>query len=588
MRAFWSDRQRWLWAVLWGAPLLVLLVILQPAPRATVYPAQDIPLVVVAAPADPYYPLAAAIATAEAAPLVPTLTEGVRLSPAALVWVAAPARLSYATMRQAGAALLAAGNFPALGLVTASTLDGARALWGRGGQITAGPQYAVNARYPTASIFSGRILAMTQQSPIRQPLTLAGLQTVLGTAGYLTYTGHGGGRTWLLEEGVELTAATLPPLPGSLISAASCETFRPWGEESLALGFADRGVAAYSGFTFNPNEGNLLGQFDGLPYRYSWPDFPIGMVARVQVEGSLQVFATVPFYFTLGDPRLALQTAPPYRLVDERRTAHEWTRTYAAAPAGVIPVRLAGGADWPFVAVEGVGAVVDGSRSYHARVQTANLNGDKYLLFVHGGGDFTLRLTRPIPLWWRLSNPLTNAFDEAYLNSKINDIGNYIFVVALLTWPLVLWRRARQPGFRRALVVALMPALVVTLWRAGYGWLRVDETMINSKPLYFEPIWYGSGLLLTWAGALLWRLPRSRRSRAVGLGLAVLLPLFPGLFWALLFTLQNVMYLALHDVGGTVYHLGNALFEVTAAAAELPVMVALLTLTARPHRAPTA
>lgn len=585
VRIVWSN---WLRASLWCIPLLLLLVIVQPAPRRTVYPAQAIPLAVVAAPTDPYYSLAAAIAAAEAAPLVATLAEGLRLSPQALVWVVAPTQLSYATMRHAGQELLAAGNFSALGMVTAPTLAGARALWARGGERHRGPLYAVNATYPTASIFAGRILGMDQQPPTRQPLTLAALQAVLAEASYLTYTGHGGGRTWLIEEPVALTAADLPTLPSSLVSAASCETFRPWGADSLVLGFVDRGVAAYAGFTFKPNEGNLLGQFAGLPWRYTWPEFPIGMVTRVQVEGTLQVFAAIPFYFLLGDPRLALQAAPPYNFIREHRTDQFWTLEYADAPAGVIPVRIAGGASWPLVTVPGVGTIVDGSRSYHAHLQTANLNGDKYLLFVHGGGDFTLRLAQQLPLWWRIVNPLTNAFDEAYLNSQINAIGSYILVVALLTWPLVLWRRMRWPGFRRALLIGLLPALVMTLWRAGYGWLRVAETMINAKPLYFEPIWYASGLLLTWAGALLWILPRRRHSRVIGLGLAVLLPLFSGLFWVLLFTLQNLIYLALHDVGGVVYHLDNALFEVIATAAELPVVVALLTLAARHVGASTA
>jgi len=572
---------KWPWLCLLFLPLVLLLVIVQPAPRSSIHPPQGIPLAVISAPDDPYYPLAEEIAVAEGAPLVSELKEGLSLSPQVLVWITSPDRLSYRVMVRAGQELLAAGHFSPLSIVTASTLAGARALWERRTHAGVGPMYAVNARYPTASMFEGRILAMDQDPPARRPLTLASLQQTLSEAGYLTHFGHAGGRTWMIDESVDLTAADVPELPASVISSASCETFRPWGQNSLLLSFADKGVAAYSGFTFSPGGANFLGEFDGMPFRYTWSEFPIGMVGRVQVEGSLQVFAAVPFHFTLGDPRIAWNAHPPYRLKNETRTDRVWTLEYQGAPAGVVPVRIEGGEGWHFVDVQGVGNIVDGGRSYHAHLQMANLNGDKYLLFVHEGGDFKLRLERQVPLWWRVLNPMMNALDEAYINSKINDIGSYILAVAILAWVLVLWRRLRKPGFKRALLVGLAPALVITLWRAGYAGLRVGETMINDKPLYFEPVWYLSGLLLSWAGVVLLWMPGSRVAKIVGLVFALMMPLFPGIFWAGMFTVLNLMLLGMRDVGGPVYHLYNALFELTAAAFEFPLFVALMTLTAR-------
>jgi len=368
---------KWPWFGLLLLPLIVMLALDQPAPRATVYSFRNIPLVVVAAPDDPYYPLAEEISAAEAAPLAADLKEGLSLSPQALIWVTSPGRLSYAAMVHAGQDLLAAGNYPPMGIITASTLDGARSLWERRTRAGEGRLYAVNAVYPTASIFEGRILAMDENPPARRDLNVKSLSEALAEAGYLTFTGHGGGRTWMIDETLDFTAADLPELSAPLVSAASCETFRPWGDDSLALGFADRGAALYSGYTFKPNEGNLLGEYDGLPFRYTWPGFTAGMVSRVQAEGGLQVFAMQPFYFTLGDPRISLSDSPPYTLKNESRTDDEWLLEYQDAPAGVIPVVIEGGAGWPFVDVQGVGDIVDGGKSYHARLQTANVNGDK-------------------------------------------------------------------------------------------------------------------------------------------------------------------------------------------------------------------
>jgi hypothetical protein len=97
------------------------------------------------------------------------------------------------------------------------------------------------------------------------------------------------------------------------VGTGSCQTLRPWKEGSIARSFIDRGAAAYSGFVFSPNGGYLVGEFDGLPYRYTWPDFPIGHAVQVQNRGTLQGFARFAYQFLLGDPRTALPPEPPYR-----------------------------------------------------------------------------------------------------------------------------------------------------------------------------------------------------------------------------------------------------------------------------------
>lgn len=568
---------RWPWFCVLFVPLAILLVIVQPAPRSTVYPSQGIDLVVVGAPDDPYHALAQEIAASEGATQVAQVTDALNLSPQAIIWVTSPDRLLYRVMLRTANELLAAGNYPPMGIITASTLDGARALWQRSDNVHVSPTFAVSTRFPTASIFDAHILAVGQDAPASQPLTVQTLQQTLSRAGYVTYFGHGGGRTWSINDVTYFKAGDVPTLPATVISTGSCETFRPFGDESLLLSFADKGVASYSGFTFSPGAG-ILGVFGPPPLQNTWPGFPIGMVSRVQVEGALQVFAAAPWYFTLGDPRIAFNAAPPYTLSSETRGDTQWTQVYAGAPAGVIPVRIADGADWPFVQVQGSGDIVDGERGYNKRLQTANLNGDKYLLYNHAGGDFTVTLRRSIPLSWRILNPLRNAFDEGYINSKINDIGSYILVFALVVCPLLLWRRLRKPGFVQAALLAIVPALLITLWRAGYGWLRAGETVISDKQMYFEPIWYVSGFLLSWAGAVLLLMPGNRRARLLGVLLGVMMPLFPGAFWAGMFGLLNLLAMLSKGTGGSIYHLGNALFELAAAAAELPVFVALIAL----------
>jgi hypothetical protein len=94
------------------------------------------------------------------------------------------------------------------------------------------------------------------------------------------------------------------------MGTASCNTVRLWNEDSIALRFVDQGAAANSGFVYSPNEGYLIGEFDGLSFRYTWPDFPIGHVIQAQNRSTLQGFAQFPYQHLLGGPQIALQTEP--------------------------------------------------------------------------------------------------------------------------------------------------------------------------------------------------------------------------------------------------------------------------------------
>ena len=105
--------------------------------------------------------------------------------------------------------------------------------------------------------------------------------------------------------------------------------------------------------------------------------------------------------------------------------------------------------------------------------------------------------------------------------------------------------------------------------------------MISDKILYFEPVWYVSGLLLTWAGAALLWMRGGRVAKITGLVLALMMPLFAGVFNGTMYAFLNLMQMAMKSTGGSIYHLGNSLFELTAAAFELPLFVALMVLAAR-------
>ncbi|NIQ59356.1 MAG: hypothetical protein GWN71_40220, partial [Gammaproteobacteria bacterium] len=118
------------------------------------------------------------------------------------------------------------------------------------------------------------------------PLTPETFRAALDRSGYVTFAGHGGPGYLRLDDETTVRAGDLPALSGAVVTTAACNTFRPWSDGSIATAFVDRGAMAYAGFAYSPVAGYLLGVYEGLPLRHSWPDFPIGRIVRVQALGT--------------------------------------------------------------------------------------------------------------------------------------------------------------------------------------------------------------------------------------------------------------------------------------------------------------
>ena len=371
---------------------------------------------VLAGPDDPYYPLAEEISRRERIPIVHTVGEATAKDPIFLLWVVSPPELSDQALLALSLALRDRGSAISVGIISGETREHARDLWlraaGLQGAYPAGVRYsvAVNAANPSGHI-DARIRVLGDGPPQTEPLTKPNMIRHLQQAEYLTFTGHGGKSYLGLGEATTLRPPDIPSLPPVVVATGSCNTFRPWEEDSIALAFTDRGAAAYAGFAYSPNEGYLIGEFDGLPFRYTWAEFPIGHVVQVQNQGTLQGFAQLPYYHLLGDPRLALGNEAPYVLVSDSVSGKVRVLNYTHAPAGVLPVRIPGGAQYDFVEIPGVSAAWEHDPFYNARLQMVDIQDDKYLLFAHSGGGFTLYLRDSPPWYWVAGDVFADVLD---------------------------------------------------------------------------------------------------------------------------------------------------------------------------------
>lgn len=478
-------------------------------------------MLVLADASDAYYPLAGEIADLEGADLVQSLDEALALDPEFLIWVVSPPHMSDETLVELGLAMGARKSVISVGIISGSTQEQARDLWLRAGDVDGRLVVAANARNPSGNILSGIAIHGPGGTAYR-PLTLANMLRYLQRADYFTFTGHGGYGHLELEGETRLRAEGIPELSNIVVATASCSTFRIWEEDSIALAFVDGGAAAYAGFAYSPNEGYLLGEFSGAPMRYTWPGFPIGHVVQMQNRGTLRGFASFPFYHLLGDPRIALQTQPPYRLVEDREKSGVRTLTYSDAPAGFIPVRIPSGAGYSFVEIPGVTSVWERDPYYNARLQMADIGEDKYVLFEHGGGDFSIVL-QPSPSWhWPVTDLVSDSLDHVLL--YLPQTGGDLISLFLggLAWLTILRLSRRVARARLYLVASVLAGAVFAAQHAMYASARLDDVTITSKMVQLGPLSLLGTFLVTGAGAYLFLNSRSWRGRVVAVILGTL------------------------------------------------------------------
>ncbi|MCE1255492.1 MAG: hypothetical protein LWX83_18330, partial [Anaerolineae bacterium] len=503
------------------------------------------PLIILSSKDDPYHSLAEEIARVESAPLADNLQDALACPPDYLLWVVSPQFLSDAVLVDFGLTMKAQPLTVASGIITASTLEGARALWQKGQFLNADHMAVINAANPAAHISAGQIKSISDNKTLAgMPLTKASFIRFLATVDYLTFTGHGSSGYLRIDENTTLSTNDIPRLDSILISTGSCQTFEPWKEDSITRRFIDRGAMGYAGFVFSPNEGYLIGEFSDLPYRYTWPEFPIGDVIQVQNHASLLGYAHFPYQQLLGDPRLALQPGPVYILKHDKTAGNERTLLYSAVPAGAIPIRIPEGAKYSFVEVPGAKgtAVSEHDLFYNSRLAMVNKQADKLLLYLHSGGDLTVRLVEKTPWYWFALDTLLDSFDYVYVfcPQSGGDILTMVAAIIPLVWVIRQFILKRYN--RRLIYWGTGLGLASVLLHGMYIVFRLDQISIISKTVVFNPLSLLATFIPVFCGVLI-----SARSRSkIGRLMALVVVTFPAwsvfVFNGLIITIFNRMF----------------------------------------------
>ena len=534
------------------ASVSVVLGIFQIA--SALLPARDV--VVLSHPHDPYRNLALEIASAESTTLVESLSEIASLGPMHVLWVTAPATLSDEEMIEAGLFLKDHPDI-AVGIITGSTPDRARALWRRAAEASGTRAAFAIAKDPRTGV--GIPIGLTVDRPQGRsvlPLTKASFATALTEMDYVTFAGHGGPSSLGLPNGVRFGTSDIPTLPPVVVATGSCNALRPWANRPLAVTFADSGAAAFAGFAYSPIAGYLLGQYRDLAFRQTWPGVTVGETIQLQNQGTLHAFARFPFFFLVGDPRLHLRSSIPYRVRRDTVLGDERILELEDVASGVVPIRIPNAADYDFVRIPGLGSAAASDLFYNGRIQMMNMGEDRLLLVVQETPALTVILRRSAPGHRAVSRPLTDALDHTFVflpqtGIPAPTLGVVVFLAVFL-WGL----KARKGDVRRASIKSLVaggvPAAIVGL----YTLLRHNDVVVTSKaitPSALVPIDF---FFLFSAAALLFTLSRSWRGRTFAILLGAIPALGPAMFSLLGFTVMNFRLSSVLATSLYTHHMG--------------------------------
>ncbi len=491
-------------------------------------------LVILAEADDAYAPLADEITRTEKALRLFNIDALRSVDSNYVIYVASPDGLSEAKLLALSSMSAETGRYPAIGIISGSTMEMARQLWLRGREINAVIGVAASAKDVNAPMEEGEIWYLTGDPTWTQPLNKANLMEALEVADYFYWARHVSSTKWFWYEGEfpkkdEMFGGDeLPTLNPVVIHTPSCRSFTPWNPESIALAFTDQGAAAYLGNLYSPiSSGYFIGHLQTLPGFDTWSGVSMGVLAQVQNRASEKAYATQPYLFMLGDPHLAVQVEAPYTItLDQRSGDRRVIRGFwesAATNPGVLPLRISNGAEYSFMTVTGVGSVSEGDPFFNRSIQTLNIGEDKVALILLPEGDYEIELSQNPPFLRHQADGLRDSFEFVWCSiAPMQSVVALLPVIFLSGFVIISY--LKEKPLKRFLPGAWV-GVSWALLQMVFCVLRSGKVSVTSYQVTFTPVELYLAFLGTFSLVVLgltWMLETNKKvCRLFGLGICI-------------------------------------------------------------------
>ena len=466
-------------------------------------------------------------------------------------------------------------------------------MW-RNGQLTRnGENYLGSDVEVDQGVLEALIVDLNQPEGAPLPLTHDTLVQTLEKSDYFYWVRHVSATRWMWDttetagEDGDLTAAEIPALGPIVIQTPSCGSFQPWKEDSIAMGFINRGAAAYIGHVQTAVVSNsfLMRRGYVVPNMSTWQDFPLGVLAQVRSRMEARVSSSTPLYFMLGDPRAYLSAEQSYSITADEVDGSTRRITGETDFRGYLAVKVEGGADYDFVRVSGLTAASESDFFFNNDLQTLNLGGDKYLVFYQDSGTFEITLSEKTPWYWPVGDGLLDALDYNWVTmNTVNNPFSLAFLGGLVILLIVKTRR-KNPDKKslkdyRGFFIA---GLVLAALHVGYVLLRMGHYTVSADAVGYTPVQILLGFIGTVssvsAGLILVRGARKPFSRYLGWTVAILPQALLTAFKLFTVGATDLMFMAQNAVPQPIWNFNVVWLSLIALAIDLLLVVGAYRLT---------
>jgi hypothetical protein len=442
--------------------------------------------IVISNPLDPYYSLALEIAGSEDAVLIDSVEQINNYYPKYIVWVISPENLSEKKLLELSYYYKDNNRFSAAGIITGLTLESAKGLWERGVLAEEGRNYFAGDYEIDAGILESIIIDVSTELNKEYILNKENLVNALADADYFYWSRHVSPTRWFwhpdpgIEEYEFFYADDIPDLKPVIIHTPSCSSFMPWKEDSIAMGFIEKGAAAYIGDLFSPTSaGIFIGHLKYIPGKYTWDGFPLGIMAQIQNRYMSRASHNMPVFFMLGNPKISLQEEKPYKILSDRENGNNRTIEGICENKGILPIKIENGAQYSFIRIKGVASSGDDDLFYNGKVQSINIHSDKYVLLLHEGGNFEIELSKSTPFLWTIYDGIRDSFEHSWITIGVVQSLISIFFLGVFLLIFLIYKLKKKIPIKSCLL-AMGVGFIFALLQLLFIVLQEDHVTASS------------------------------------------------------------------------------------------------------------
>jgi hypothetical protein len=501
---------------------------------------------------DPYYGLAQKIAYEENLEVVENLTEALGFNPKYILLVASPENFTEERLLSIGSSYKRMDYYPALGIISGSSLENAEQLWRNGKSVHSGENYFGGDVEKGQLIEEPAIYNIDEGYNGKIELNKDNLSAILLQTEYFYWSRHVSEDKWFWNteskdygKDDQYFAEDIPKLNSIVIYTPSCGSFQPWTDDSISLGFVDKGAAAYVGHVRSPISNSFFIRHRlAVPGIYSWDEFPLGIAAQIQNKETANMVYNTPLFFMLGDPRIYLLEDKPYQINSDRvNNIGRRVITGESNERGILAIKIEGGAAYEYLKTSTT-SVSDNDPFYNNDLQMLNLGADKYILYFHTGGDFRIELFTDTPIIWKLTDPIVDVFDYSWIAIGVVQSPFSLILLVIFT-AVVIYKIIRKKTPIRNYRVLFLAGLLYALVRLIYLLTRIGSYTVSASIVemtIFEIILGFVGVFSSTAsGLVMMRTSKKTIGKVIGMILALLPQLLLTGFYFANITLTNII-----------------------------------------------